>query len=117
MKWHGCSTYEAQTSISIQVSYERVLSNKVLTNLFLVFFAYAVVTKDKTLLFIRQEQLNDAARQYLGDHVEIKPYDSFFDYLKGLAGTLDLGAESVRLSFSHHVYIQQMIEKKDCRKS
>ena len=59
-----------------------------------------MITTEKTLLFIRQEQLNDAAREYLGDQVEIRPYDSFFDYLKGLAGTLDLGAESVRLSLS-----------------
>ena len=59
-----------------------------------------MITTEKTLLFIRQEQLNDAARQYLGDQVEIRPYDSFFDYLKGLAGTLNLGPESVRLSLS-----------------
>jgi Xaa-Pro aminopeptidase len=57
-----------------------------------------VITTEKAVLFIRQEQLNDAAKQYLGDHVEIRPYDSFFDYLKGLAGTLDLGADSVCLS-------------------
>ena len=77
----------------------------VLINLFsLVFFAYAVITKEKTLLFIRQEQLNDAAREYLGDHVEIKPYDSFFDYLKGLAGTLELGAESVRSRLPSDIY-------------
>lgn len=82
-----------------------------LTTLFLVFFAYAVVTTDKTLLFIRQEQLNDAARQYLGDHVDIRSYDSFFDYLKGLAGTLDLGAESVCLSFSRQIYMQKITEK------
>jgi hypothetical protein len=69
-----------------------------------------VITTEKTLLFIRQEQLNDAAKQYLGDHVEIRPYDSFFNYLKGLAGTLDLGAESVRLSISHQI---QMTEKKE----
>jgi hypothetical protein len=80
-----------------------------LINLFspLVFFAYSVVTTEKTLLFIRQEQLNDAARQYLGDHVEIRPYDSFFDYLKGLAGTLALGAESVRsLLLASDIYIR-----------
>ena len=82
---------------------KRIYPNKFL--FFLVFFAYTVITTEKTLLFIRQEQLNDAAREYLGDHVEIKPYDSFFDYLKGLAGTLDLGAESVRLSFSCQIYI------------
>ena len=69
-----------------------------------------MITTEKTLLFIRQEQLNDAAKQYLGDHVEIRSYDSFFDYLKGLAGTLDLGAESVRLSFSRQI---QMTEKKN----
>ena len=40
-----------------------------------------MITAEKTLLFIRQEQLNDAAREYLGDHVGIRPYDSFFDYL------------------------------------
>ena len=86
--------------ISIQVSREKVPSKKSIKPFFLVFFAYTVVTTEKTLLFIRQEQLNDAAKQYLGDQVEIRPYDSFFDYLKGLAGTLDLGAESVRLSLS-----------------
>ena len=54
--------------------------------------------------------MNDAARQYLGDHVEIRPYDSFFNYLKGLAGTLDLGA----FVSSSVIYIQQtrMTEKK-----
>ncbi|KAF8804633.1 Creatinase/aminopeptidase [Phlegmacium glaucopus] len=59
-----------------------------------VFFAYAVITTNTVALFIRQEQLNEAARQYLGDHVEIRPYESFFDYLEGLAGTLDLGTDS-----------------------
>ena len=63
-----------------------------------------MITTEKTLLFIRQKQLNDAAREYLGDHVEIRPYDSFFDYLKGLAGTVDLGAESVRFAFSRQIY-------------
>ena len=82
----------------------RVPSKKGTKPFFLVFFAYTVITTEKTLLFIRQEQLNDAAREYLGDQVEIRPYDSFFDYLKGLAGTLDLGAESVRLFFSCHLY-------------
>jgi len=53
-----------------------------------------VITTDKTVLFIRQSQLNEAAREYLGDHVEIRPYDSFFDYLKELAGILDLGTDS-----------------------
>jgi hypothetical protein len=87
-----------------------------LTNFFflLVFFAYTVITTEKTLLFIRQEQLNDAARQYLGDQVEIRPYDSFFDHLKGLAGTLNLGDESVRLPSVRNIH---QLKKKICRKS
>ncbi|KAF8970449.1 Creatinase/aminopeptidase [Flammula alnicola] len=55
-----------------------------------VFFSYAVITTDKVILFIESEQLSDSARKYLGEHVEIKPYGAFFDYLKGLAATLDL---------------------------
>ena len=117
MKWRGCSTYEAQTLISTQVSWEGFPSKESIKPFFfLVFFAYTVITTDKTLLFIRQEQLDDAARQYLGDQVEIRPYDSFFDYLKGLAGTLDLGAESVRLS-SPVRYIYDNWEEKIGRKS
>ena len=54
-----------------------------LTNLFFSSFLriYFDNRRRKDLPFIRQEQLNDAAREYLGDHVEIRPYDSFFDYL------------------------------------
>uniref|UniRef100_A0A8H7XM06 Xaa-Pro aminopeptidase P n=1 Tax=Psilocybe cubensis TaxID=181762 RepID=A0A8H7XM06_PSICU len=55
-----------------------------------VFFAYAVVTTEKVTLFINEKQLDDTARGYLEKHVEIKPYDSFFDHLKGLPSTLDL---------------------------
>ncbi|KAF9486246.1 Creatinase/aminopeptidase [Pholiota conissans] len=55
-----------------------------------VFFAYSVVTLDKVILFINDKQLDDSAKKYLGDHVEIKPYDEFFTYLKGLASSLDL---------------------------
>ena len=57
-----------------------------LTNLFFpVSFTYtvnqSVITAEKTLLFVRQEQLNNAAREYLGDHIEIRPYNSFFNSL------------------------------------
>ena len=48
---------------------------------FPVSFTYTVITTENTLLFIMQEQLNDAAREYLGDHIKIRPYNSFFNYL------------------------------------
>lgn len=47
-----------------------------------VFFAYAVVTQDSVTLFVEKDQLDEAARQTLGDAVVIQPYSSFFDYLR-----------------------------------
>ncbi|RDB30249.1 putative Xaa-Pro aminopeptidase P [Hypsizygus marmoreus] len=59
-----------------------------------VFFAYAIVTADNVDLFIENAQLDDAARDYLRNIVNIRPYDSFFDYLKQLPAKLTLNAES-----------------------
>ncbi|TFY78231.1 hypothetical protein EWM64_g5781 [Hericium alpestre] len=53
-----------------------------------VFFAYAVVTVDKALLFIDPVQVNDTVKDHLGLHVELKPYTEFRSYLKGLAQSL-----------------------------
>ncbi|KAF9566554.1 Creatinase/aminopeptidase [Agrocybe pediades] len=55
-----------------------------------VFFSYAVITEDKVVLFINQEQLDESAKKYFGTHVEIKAYTEFFPYLQGLAGSLEL---------------------------
>ena len=55
-----------------------------------VFFAYAVVTQDKVLLFVNAAQVNDTVRAHLGDAVEIRPYDEFFAYLSGLGAELEL---------------------------
>ncbi|KAJ2936840.1 hypothetical protein H1R20_g241, partial [Candolleomyces eurysporus] len=55
-----------------------------------VFFAYSVITKDSTVLFIESKKLDEAARKYLGDAVEIRPYEEIFDYLKSLPGALGL---------------------------
>ncbi|KAF8176456.1 Creatinase/Prolidase N-terminal domain-containing protein [Pholiota molesta] len=55
-----------------------------------VFFAYAVVTTDKVILFVNDKQLDASAKHYLGTSVEIQPYDAFFAYLKSLPSSLDL---------------------------
>lgn len=60
-----------------------------------VFFAYAVVTANSVVLFLNESQLDQSAKSYLKDHVEIKPYDAFFDYLKQLPPTLELNEDSV----------------------
>jgi Xaa-Pro aminopeptidase len=68
-----------------------------------VFFSYAIVTTDKIILFVEREQLTEDALGYLGDQVEIRPYNSFFDYLKDLTLSLELDNEWVsfirRISF------------------
>ncbi|EIW74358.1 Creatinase aminopeptidase [Coniophora puteana RWD-64-598 SS2] len=59
-----------------------------------VFFAYAVVTHDSATLFVNKDQFDSEVEAHLGSNVEIRPYDSFFDYLKTLPGTLSLAKES-----------------------
>ena len=66
----------------------------------LVFFAYAVVTLDSVELFIQKSQMNDAALQYLGDTVNLRPYDTFLSYLEKLPSQLKLDEGSVRGSTS-----------------
>ncbi|KAI0316094.1 Creatinase/aminopeptidase [Amylostereum chailletii] len=54
-----------------------------------VFFANAVITLDKSLLFIDPAQVDDGVRSHLGTQVEIKPYADFYDYLKSLPKVLE----------------------------
>lgn len=46
-------------------------------------------------LFIQKSQLDDAALQYLRETINIRPYDTFFSYLKQLPGHLKLDGASV----------------------
>jgi len=48
------------------------------------------------VLFIEDKQLDESAKKYLGQDVELKPYGSFFEYLKDLASSLNLGVDYVR---------------------
>ncbi|KAF9457926.1 putative Xaa-Pro aminopeptidase P [Collybia nuda] len=59
-----------------------------------VFFAYAVITTEHAEFFIENSQLDGAAREYLSNIVNIRPYDGIFDYLKKLPGQLNLTEES-----------------------
>jgi Xaa-Pro aminopeptidase len=60
-----------------------------------VFFAYAVVTQDKALLFVNPSQVSDAIRKHLGEGIEIRAYDDFFQYLSGLGAELELSKKAV----------------------
>ncbi|KAM5541777.1 hypothetical protein V8D89_004506 [Ganoderma adspersum] len=53
-----------------------------------VFFAYALIDADKTLLFVNESQFDEAVRAHLGPEIEIHPYDTFFAYLTHLGAEL-----------------------------
>lgn len=60
-----------------------------------VFFAYSVVSQDKVVLFVDPSQINDNVRKHLGEDIEIKSYDKFFEHLKGLGAELELSKAAV----------------------
>ncbi|KAG0707891.1 peptidase M24, structural domain-containing protein [Suillus ampliporus] len=62
-----------------------------------VFFAYAVVTPTKALLFINDAQVQDSVKTFLGSDVEIRPYESFLPSLKQLTATLGASKEKPML--------------------
>lgn len=66
-----------------------------------VFFAYAVVTQEKATLFVNPSQVDDVVRKHLGEGVDVKPYDGFFAYLKGLGADLGLSKDAVRESHKY----------------
>ncbi|KAG8895054.1 hypothetical protein FRB99_000792, partial [Tulasnella sp. 403] len=57
-----------------------------------VFFAYALVTPTKVILYINPAQLSDAKSlddpKHLSPDLEIRPYDTFFDELRALGASL-----------------------------
>jgi Xaa-Pro aminopeptidase len=62
-----------------------------------VFFSYSVITHDKAILFIDSAQIDDVVRKHLDPDVEIRPYDTFFQYLKTIGDSLELKGDGVRL--------------------
>ena len=64
-----------------------------------VFFAYALIDADKTLLFVNESQFDESVRAHLGPEIEIHPYDTFFAYLTHLGAELKESTNAVRPSF------------------
>ena len=74
------------------------------TLLLSVFFSYAIITHERATLFVDSAQVDDVVRNHIGSEVEIKPYDAFFPFLKGLADSLGLKEDAVRLSLCETVF-------------
>jgi Xaa-Pro aminopeptidase len=64
-------------------------------NVHLVFFGYAVITHESALLFVNPNQVDEEARVQLGDQVQVKPYDTFLEYLRELPSALNLSKDNV----------------------
>ncbi|PPQ70507.1 hypothetical protein CVT24_013277 [Panaeolus cyanescens] len=89
------SDIDFNPGMSFSLLYFLIMSFSSFSLLYPVFFAYAVVTHDKVILFVEKEQLDEAAQSYLAQaHVEIQPYDAFFGYLKNLPASLNLEGDS-----------------------
>lgn len=52
-----------------------------------VFFSYALVTPDKSVLYVDDRKLTPEVRLHLGDAVDVKPYDAIFGELEALASS------------------------------
>ncbi|KAK2465569.1 hypothetical protein APHAL10511_002461 [Amanita phalloides] len=59
-----------------------------------VFFSYAVVTHDSAVLFTERGQFTDNTHHALGTTIQVRPYDTFLDYLRTLSDTLKLNETS-----------------------
>lgn len=99
MKLHGYSIFEVLTSTTIRVRdiYPLLIQKFSETDFLSVFLAYAVVTLDKTILFIDNEQVDSEVKAHLGDEVEIRPYESIFSYLSDASRSMELSKQKVKL--------------------
>ena len=64
------------------------------------------MTAKSAILFVNDSQIDDLVRKHLGPSVEIKPYESFFPYLKELSSGLEKGPKPVSLK---RPYLQTLL--------
>lgn len=60
-----------------------------------------MVTMDRAVLFMNEEQVGSAVRTHLGPNVEIQPYDAVFADVKRLKSSLTTTKKKVRRSATH----------------
>lgn len=49
-----------------------------------VFFTFAIVTMDRTVLYVNESQLTNEVREHLGSSVVLRPYTAFYDDLRSM---------------------------------
>ena len=53
------------------------------------------MTLEGVIVFVDNDQIDEAVRSHLASDVQLQPYASFFPYLKGLASELNLKKDAV----------------------
>lgn len=85
MRLHGCSIFADRTLTTIPVCNPSFSNSLPGPQCGLVFFSYAIVTKDSAKLFVGQSCLNaDALKTLEDEKVEVLPYEGFFETLSSL---------------------------------
>lgn len=56
-----------------------------------VFFTFAIVTLDRTVLYVNEAQLTEDVRQHLGTSVVLRPYGEFYNDLRAMEQQLQPG--------------------------
>ncbi|PWY99693.1 putative aminopeptidase P, cytoplasmic [Testicularia cyperi] len=56
-----------------------------------VFFSFALVLLDKTLLYVNDSQLDESVKSHLGSQVTLRPYAAFYDDLHKIGADLGSG--------------------------
>lgn len=73
-----------------------------------VFFAFALVLLDKTVLYVDESQIEQAAKSYIGRDVELRPYQSFYSDLKQLGQSLN-GDDKILLGKRASLAVQEAL--------
>lgn len=93
---HGFSTCVDPTLNLIPACFRiYIYPVSILIPLIAVFFSYAVITADSAVLFVQEDQFTEDIRNALGTTIQVRSYDTFFEYLRTLPSTLELNEASV----------------------
>lgn len=98
MRLHGFSICVGQTSTITLVRRGSYMRHSCSHPWIAVFFSYAVITTESALLFVQEDQFTRDIHETLGTVVQVRPYNTFFDYLHTLPSTLELNETSVTSS-------------------
>lgn len=76
-----------------------------------VFFAYAIITQESTRLYLQQQSVSKKVKDHLGSTVQIKPYETIYEDLKDLSGSLKGTGERILLGTKTNMALSTALGK------